>query len=266
MRPLSPVPSGGGGAPGALGLGGGGLGSAASLGSNPSLSRPLSSGGLSGTGSARPGPPVAQASLQASLEAGARDPSFVLPHSTARAALPLPAGGPAPPMVGASALMSEDEIASLAAALPPIHQGAEWSLVYSTGRDGTSLHTLLRKAAGAAPALLVVRDGGGAVFGAYTAEAWHVAPRFFGSGETFVFQLHPRRAAYPWAQAPGLQNDFFQFVGPDGLGVGGSGHWALFLDEELLRGSSGECATFASPCLGCEEDFEVLGVELWRVH
>jgi len=36
--------------------------------------------------------------------------------------------------------------------------------------------------------------------------------------------------------------------------------------KELLRGSSGECATFASPSLGGEEDFEVLGVELWRVH
>lgn len=78
--------------------------------------------------------------------------------------------------------------------------------------------------------------------------------------------MHPRRVAYPWAQAPGLQNDFFQFVGHDGLGVGGSGHWAVFLDEELLRGSSGECATFGSPCLAGVEDFEILGVELWRVH
>jgi hypothetical protein len=57
-----------------------------------------------------------------------------------------------------------------------------------------------------------------------------------------------------------------QYVSSDGLGVGGSGHWAVFLDDELLRGSSGECATFGSPCLAAAEDFEVLGVELWRVH
>jgi hypothetical protein len=63
-----------------------------------------------------------------------------------------------------------------------------------------------------------------------------------------------------------LPNDFFMLCGPDGLGVGGSGHWAIFLDEDLLRGSSGESATFASPPLGGEEDFDVLGVELWGVH
>lgn len=79
-------------------------------------------------------------------------------------------------------------------------------------------------------------------------------------------QLHGRRRAlYPWARKPGLDNAFFQHVGPEGLGVGGSGHWAIFLDSELLRGSSGECATFASPCLAAGEEFEVLGVELWRV-
>lgn len=79
-------------------------------------------------------------------------------------------------------------------------------------------------------------------------------------------QLAPRAAVYPWMQAPGVQNDFFQWAGPDGLGAGGSGHWAVYLDSELLRGSSGPCATYGSPCLAAAEDFEVLGVELWRPH
>jgi hypothetical protein len=81
-----------------------------------------------------------------------------------------------------------------------------------------------------------------------------------------VFSLAPRRAVYPWARVPGFDNAFFQHASPDGLGVGGTGHWAIFLEEELLRGSSGECHTFASPCLGGGEEFEVLAVELWRVH
>jgi hypothetical protein len=63
-----------------------------------------------------------------------------------------------------------------------------------------------------------------------------------------------------------LQPSLVQYVSNDGLGVGGSGHWAVFLDDELLRGSSGECATFGSPCLAASEDFEVLGVELWRLR
>ena len=51
---------------------------------------------------------------------------------------------------------------------------------------------MLRKAAGQAPSLLVVRDAAGAVFGAYAAEAWHMAPRFYGTGETFVFSVRRR--------------------------------------------------------------------------
>lgn len=27
------------------------------------------------------------------------------------------------------------------------------------------------------------------MFGAYTTESWRIAPRFYGTGETFVFQL-----------------------------------------------------------------------------
>lgn len=40
-----------------------------------------------------------------------------------------------------------------------------------------------------ARSLLLVRDSNGYVFGAFTPEGWHVGTRFFGTGETFVFQL-----------------------------------------------------------------------------
>lgn len=79
-------------------------------------------------------------------------------------------------------------------------------------------------------------------------------------------QLEPRQLAWPWLQRPGLRNDFFQYASPEGLGVGGAGHWALSVDEELLAGSSGPCDTFGCPCLASSEEFGVLGVELWHVH
>ena len=58
----------------------------------------------------------------------------------------------------------------------------------STERHGISLQTLYRRSM-AAPTLLVIRDSAGYVFGCFTSEAWRVATRFYGSGETFVFQL-----------------------------------------------------------------------------
>lgn len=50
------------------------------------------------------------------------------------------------------------------------------------------------------------------------------------------------------------------------LAVGGAGHFAISLDDELLRGSSGVCGTYGSPCLASAEEFEVRMVELWHVH
>lgn len=59
---------------------------------------------------------------------------------------------------------------------------------------GISLATLYRnaaRAAGGSASLLVLRDSGGYVFGCFATEPWHMAPRFYGTGETFVFQLQP---------------------------------------------------------------------------
>lgn len=81
-----------------------------------------------------------------------------------------------------------------------------------------------------------------------------------------ALQLEPKRLMWPWVNNPAIRNDFFQFVSPEGLGVGGAGHWAISIDEELLHGSSGPCDTFANPCLASREEFEVMAVELWHVH
>jgi hypothetical protein len=65
-------------------------------------------------------------------------------------------------------------------------------------------------------------------------------------------QLEPRRAMWPWLNAPGHRNDFFQYATHEVLGVGGAGHWAIHLDQDLIHGSSGPCDTFGSPCLVSE--------------
>jgi hypothetical protein len=55
------------------------------------------------------------------------------------------------------------------------------------------MHHRFRKAAGQSATVLLVRDAGGYVFGAFCIEAWKPNSRFFGTGETFVFQLAPHK-------------------------------------------------------------------------
>ena len=100
--------------------------------------------------------------------------------------------GPFPGMKGKSELISEELVRCLTSAIPPRFRHSQWSLVYSTEKHGISLQTLYRKAANISPTVLIIKDTSDFVFGAYCSEAWRTAPRFYGTGETFVFELEVR--------------------------------------------------------------------------
>ena len=70
---------------------------------------------------------------------------------------------------------------------------------------------------------------------------------------------------YEWKVRADTKNDYFMYSTSDGIGTGGGGHFAIWLDAEFLHGSSGTCATFGSPCLAYKEEFKVAAVELWRI-
>ncbi len=111
-----------------------------------------------------------------------------------------------------SQIMGADHMRALASALPPMKRYVPWQLAYSSKTHGISLGTLFRRSAGHVSTFLVVRDtaGGGFgcmdgwqckpfcpsptlmagyIFGCYSEDGWKVMPRFYGTGETFVFQL-----------------------------------------------------------------------------
>lgn len=74
--------------------------------------------------------------------------------------------------------------------------------------------------------------------------------------------LAPRLRYYPWS----YRNSYFLLACRDYLALGGGGHFGLFLDADLLRGSSGDCATFNSPTLGSRDDFAVLSCEVFALQ
>ena len=108
--------------------------------------------------------------------------------------------------------------------------------------------------------------------------------RYYGTGESFVFTVDDQSSsrtsgrtsekdaddakeknqsgvfAFRWSQ----RNDYFMFGRADCAAVGGGNGFALWLDEELLRGNSASSETFDNPCLsGGVKDFEIVYVELW---
>ncbi|CAL9001647.1 unnamed protein product [Prunus brigantina] len=162
-----------------------------------------------------------------------------------------------------SLLLTEITRTALYASMPALVQGRKWLLLYSTWRHGISLSSLYRRSMlWPGPSLLVVGDRKGAVFGGLVeAPLRPTNKKYQGTNDTFVFTTTPGNPVIfrPTAGA----NRYFTLCSTDFLAVGGGGHFALYLDSDLLSGSSSFSETYGNPCLAHSEDFDVKEVELW---
>uniref|UniRef100_F7G9W8 Oxidation resistance protein 1 n=1 Tax=Callithrix jacchus TaxID=9483 RepID=F7G9W8_CALJA len=128
-----------------------------------------------------------------------------------------------------SELLLPDQIEKLTKHLPPRTIGYPWTLVYGTGKHGTSLKTLYRTMTGLdTPVLMVIKDSDGQVF------KWTGDNMFFIKGDM------------------------------DSLAFGGGGgEFALWLDGDLYHGRSHSCKTFGNRTLSKKEDFFIQDIEIW---
>ncbi|KAJ3613549.1 hypothetical protein NHX12_019796 [Muraenolepis orangiensis] len=161
----------------------------------------------------------------------------------------------------ASCLLEASHVRELCTELPPRTIGHAWQLTYSTSRHGFSLKSLYRKlGATDSPVLIVIKDARGQVFGSFLSHPLRPSETFYGTGETFLFMLHPRFKCFRWTG----ENTFFIKGNLDSFAIGGgSGHFGLWLDETLYRGRSSPCYTFNNCCLSEVDDFHVIEMEVW---
>ncbi|XP_048214785.1 oxidation resistance protein 1 isoform X3 [Perognathus longimembris pacificus] len=160
-----------------------------------------------------------------------------------------------------SELLLPDQLEKLTKHLPPRTIGYPWTLVYGTGKHGTSLKTLYRTMTGLdTPVLMVIKDSDGQVFGALASEPFKVSDGFYGTGETFVFTFCPEFEVFKWTG----DNMFFIKGDMDSLAFGGGGgEFALWLDGDLYHGRSHSCKTFGNRTLSKKEDFFIQDIEIW---
>jgi hypothetical protein len=111
-----------------------------------------------------------------------------------------------------------------------------------------------------APVLLVIQDTKNRVFGALASHALRMSDTFYGSSQSFLFQISPSFQTYKW------NGDNFYFIkgNDDSLVFGsGNGRFGLWLDGDLNKGRTQSCQTYGSPPLVPEEDFIIKTVECW---
>lgn len=173
-----------------------------------------------------------------------------------------------------SAVLNDTQFAQIMEqGVPARFHESSLTLLYSTETNGMSLRTLYNLVHEASPTIIAILDTRRRCFGCYAAQPWKAsATRYYGSGESFVFGTDKSSGdvhVYKWSRA----NSFFQFTSQSFLAIGGGtgSHFALWVDEDLLMGTTSSCSTFASPPLtelvekddsSCNE-FKILSLEVW---
>ncbi|CAJ2677053.1 unnamed protein product [Trifolium pratense] len=146
--------------------------------------------------------------------------------------------------------------------LPSLIHGRKWLMLYSTWKHGISLSTLYRRSLLLpGPSLLVVGDRKGAVFGSLVEAPLRPSTKrkYQGTNSTFVFT---NISGHPVIYRPTGVNRYFTLCTTDFLAIGGGGHFALYLEGDLLNGSSSVSETYGNPCLAHTPEFQVKEVEV----
>ena len=168
-----------------------------------------------------------------------------------------------------SNIVSIEDLKQISLWVDKFQRPSAMELRYSLVRDGSSMCSLLsqcrarRSRSGQELAernVLLVEDSMGYIFGCYFAHSVESHNSYYGSGESFIFQLSPTPKVYRWTRA----NNFFFISDASHLAVGGGGDgFAFQLDEDLDTGCSTRSATYDNDQLSSGEFFRVLNVEVW---
>ncbi|XP_062842163.1 nuclear receptor coactivator 7 [Trichomycterus rosablanca] len=171
-------------------------------------------------------------------------------------------GEDSPPVLKhTSHILREQHTQNLVRNIPARLQCSAWHLIYSTEVHGTSLRTLYRNTGDIdQPVLLLIKDTHNQVFGAFSSDPFRVSNCCYGTGETFLFSFSPDFKMFGWSG----ENSYFVRGFLDSLQLGGGGGpFGLWLDADLLRGSTFSCDTFCNPPLSPHHDFTVQTLEVW---
>lgn len=181
-------------------------------------------------------------------------------------------------------LLHDSEAELLRTHLPANQREAtKWNLVYSLEQHGVSLNTLYHRAQAIKTGLmLVIKDTGGSLFGAYLSDSLRPSVGYYGTGQCFLWKslcngdkavTHESTGTSSAGAESESQVQVYHATGINeylihsevnfiALG-GGDGAFGLWIDQELLNGFSNPCPTFNNPCLSTTPQFKCQGLELW---
>mmetsp|Transcript_58811 Transcript_58811/g.80263 ORF Transcript_58811/g.80263 Transcript_58811/m.80263 type:complete len:340 (+) Transcript_58811:70-1089(+) len=174
-----------------------------------------------------------------------------------------------PRLQGESEILNDDLVRHLESILPVSTQGYQWKLLYSTTQHGAQMGTFYHRARKEQRSLMIIQTLDREIFGGFTTTSWHPHPKYFGTGESFLFTFRRFATAhttstsiryFPWTAI----NNFVMMSTDEYIAMGGGGGaFGLLVEDDFARGTTNTCETFQNTPLSSKEQFEILCFELW---
>ena len=140
----------------------------------------------------------------------------------------------------------------------------EWRFCYSTKTNGRDFDEFFSAIELKGPTLVIIQDGDGNVFGAFTSTSWADSEGgWLGNGDTFIFALKPTMAVF---YSTGKDDNIMYASKSEGLGLGGRiGRFGLSVSNSLEKGTyHADIETFD---LGkvVPSEFTIEHIEVWAL-
>lgn len=175
-----------------------------------------------------------------------------------------------------SSVITSDMLYTIWTWLPPRFAVCQPELLYTSEEHGTSLMTLYSRVESYQPTLIFIKTTTDEVFGAFCSNYWRDRRQssrrlcYFGTGETFIFTLSPKKRKYEWVglREEEIPNTAHMFLAGDNsvLTIGGGHGEAIQLDANLEHCRSQHCDTFDNEPLCSNQDFTCKVVEVYGFH
>ncbi|KAI3379430.1 hypothetical protein SNEBB_001235 [Seison nebaliae] len=169
-----------------------------------------------------------------------------------------------PQLNGKSLFLTTQQTAVLNHVLPPRAVGYIWKNIFNTSDHGYSLGSLYRHMPDEmTPILIVIQDTNKDIFGVCASQKLEIrhGSSFYGSGESLLFKFTPQFTSYGWSGT----NNFCMISDLNFMAFGCSeGKYGLMIDNDLNRGTTHSCATYANePLISNGNDFMIAHLEIW---
>jgi hypothetical protein len=164
-----------------------------------------------------------------------------------------------------SEIIDKDQLIQIHQSLPAYLRFNNFTLLYSTMRNGTSLQTFYNLVAGKSKYIILIKDDLNYVFGGFIDEEISNKNKFYGTGESFVFTFKNNSRIQKYEGQS--DNTYYVYTDDEIIAMGlTEERFSICIRDDFLKGSSRPSKTYKNISLSSKEEFFIKKFEVWTIE